>query len=52
MTHKSVVAQHIASGTIKTFDNVVEREEYISSEIRKDWVFYFIAPNGYKYGYE
>jgi hypothetical protein len=51
-SHQSVAAKHTPSGTVKKFDNVVDRSDYVTEEIRSSWEFFFVAPNGYEWGHE
>lgn len=51
-SHQSVAARHKPSGEVKTFDNVADRNDYVIEEIRSSWEFFFLAPNGYEWGYE
>lgn len=50
--HTLCIAKHKTSGVEKTFQNVRDREEYITAEIREYWVFFFRAPNGFEYGHK
>ena len=45
-----IVAKHKKSGAEKHFDNVAERENYVTKEIRGEWVFFFRFQNGFEMG--